>query len=41
MASKETSKEVDKEIKDIFSEYHKKSNEKLKNKFLILLKYLT
>lgn len=30
MASKETSKEVDKEIKDIFSEYHKKSNEKLK-----------
>ena len=30
MASKETSKEVEKEIKDIFSEYHKKSNEKLK-----------
>lgn len=30
MASKETSKEVEKEIKDIFSQYHKKSNEKLK-----------
>ena len=30
MASKETSKEVDKEIKDILTEYHKKSNEKLK-----------
>ena len=30
MASRETSKEVEKEIKDIFSEYHKKSNEKLK-----------
>ena len=30
MASRETSKEVEREIKDIFSQYHKKSNEKLK-----------
>ena len=30
MASRETSKEVEREIKDIFSQYRKKSNEKLK-----------
>ena len=35
MASKETSKEVDKEIKDILTEYHKKSNEKLKKQISI------